>query len=387
VTTVLVSAGDASGDVHAAALVRALRERLSGARFLGLGGVEMEKAGVELIVPQSEIAVAGLFEVAGGLRKVFRAWRTLRRALRETRPDLLVVVDTPDFNLPVARSARRAGVPVLYYIAPQVWAWRRGRVRKIARRVDRMAVIFPFEVDFYRGTGLGVDFVGHPLVERMARAMADHDKASDRATLGLDPARPVIALLPGSRRNEIANVLPLFLETARAVHARDPRVAFVVAVAPTLPPAWVEERVRAARLPALLRLDLVAGQTYEAVCACDAALAMPGTVNLEVALMGRPQVAAVRLHPITWWIARRLVKVPWVTLPNLVARAPVVPEFLQDEARPERLAESLLALLSGPARERQLEALAGVRERLGTGGAAERTADIACEMIRGSAAP
>jgi lipid-A-disaccharide synthase len=386
VTTILVSAGDASGDIHAAGLVHALRARLPGTRFLGLGGVELEKEGVELVVHQREIAVAGLLEVAGGLLKILRAWRALGRALREARPDLVVLVDTPDFNLPIARRARRAGIPVLYYIGPQVWAWRRGRVHKIARRVDRLAVIFPFEVGFYRPAGLRAEFVGHPLVERMAQAMERHERAADRRALGLDPEGPVMALLPGSRRNEIENVLPLFLATARVVHARNPRVAFVLPVAPTLRREWVDAKVRAARLPSLLRLEVVEGRTYEAVSACDVALAMPGTVNLEVALMGRPQVAAVRVNALTWQIARRLVRVDWVTLPNLIAQAPVIPEFLQGQARPEILAEALLALLAEPARSKQLEALGAVRERLGSGGAAERTAEIACDMIRGSAA-
>ena len=385
--TVLLSAGDASGDLHAASLVRALRQRLPGARFLGLGGVEMEKEGVELVVHQREVAVAGLLEVAGALGKITGAWRRLGRTLREVQPDLLVLVDTPDFNLPLARRAKRAGVPVLYYIGPQVWAWRRGRVHKIARRVDRLAVIFPFEVDFYRPTGLHVDFVGHPLVDRMDAARERRDRSADRRLLGLDPEGPVMTLLPGSRRNEIENMLPLFLETARCVHARDPRVAFLLPVAPTLPPAWLEALVRDARLPSLLRLELVEGRTYEAVCAGDVALAMPGTVNLEVALLGRPQVAAVRVNPLTYRIAKRLVRVPWVTLPNLIAQAQVIPEYWQHEAQPERLADALLGLLAGPERERQLDAVARIRERLGPGGAAERTAEIACEMIRGTAAP
>jgi len=382
--TILVSTGDASGDIHAAALVRALRRRLPDARFLGLGGVEMEKEGVELVVHQREVAVAGLLEVAGALPRIFRAWRTLDRSAREARPDLAILVDTPDFNLPLARRVRRAGVPVLYFIGPQVWAWRQGRVHKIARRVDRLAVIFPFEVDFYRPTGMRVDFVGHPLVERMQEASARLDRTADRRALGLDPDAPVIALLPGSRRNEIVNMLPLFLETAAAVHARDPRVAFVLPVAPTLAREGLDARIAAARLPSLLRLEVVEGKTYEAVSASDVALAMPGTVNLEVALLGRPQVAAVRVNGLTWQLARRLVRVPWVTLPNLIARAPVIPEFHQQEARPDALADALLGLLAGPGREAQLAALEDVRRRLGPGGAPERTAEIACEMIRGS---
>ena len=275
---------------------------------------------------------------------------------------------------------------MLYFIGPQVWAWRRGRVHKIARRVDRLAVIFPFEVDFYRPTGLKVDFVGHPLVERMQEARARHDRDADRHALGLDPDAPVITLLPGSRRNEIENMLPLFLETASVVHARDPSVAFVLPVAPTLPRAWLDEKIASAGIPSLLRLEVVEGKTYDAVSACDVALAMPGTVNLEVSLLGRPQVAAVRVGPVTYPIAKRLLQVPWVTLPNLIAQAPVIPEFWQDEAEPGRLAEALLGLVSGPEREKQLEAVERVRERLGPGGAAERTAEIACEMIRGPSA-
>lgn len=382
--TVLISVGDASGDIHAASLVRTLRLRLPGARFVGLGGVEMEKEGVEILVPQRDVAVAGLFEVATALPKIVGAWRTLHRFARDRRPDLAILVDTPDFNLPLARRLKRDGVPVLYFIAPQVWAWRRGRIHKIARRVDRLAVIFPFESDFYRPTGLRVDFVGHPLVERMREARARHERSADRRALGLDPDVPVIALLPGSRRNEIEHMLPLFLETASVVHARDPRVAFVLPVAPTLSRAWLEGKIAAARLPSLLRLEVVEGKTYDAVSACDVALAMPGTVNLEIALLDRPQVAAVRVNPLTYRVARRLLQVPWVTLPNLIAQAPVIPEFWQHEAEPERLADALLELLCGPARERQLEALARVREQLGAGGAAERTAEIACEMIRGN---
>lgn len=385
--TIFVSAGDASGDIHAAAFVSALRAQLPGARFLGLGGVEMEKAGVEIVVHQKEIAVAGFFAVVGALRKIFAAWRLLGRQIRQLRPDLVVLVDTPDFNLPIARRAKAAGIPVLYYIGPQVWAWRRGRIHKIARRVDRLAVIFPFEPDFYRPTGLPVEFVGHPLVERMAAARERHSRDADRRTLGLPPDRPVVTLLPGSRRNEIGNMLPLFLETARAVHARDPRVVFVLPVAPTLDRAAIEVFVREAALPTLLRLEIVEGHTYEAISAGDVALAMPGTVNLEVALLRRPQVAAVRLGPVTYQIAIRLVRLKWVTLPNLVAQEAVIPEYWQDDADPETLADALLDLVSGPARERQLEALDGVRGRLGAGGAAERTARIAREMILGAAAP
>jgi lipid-A-disaccharide synthase len=384
-TTVLVSAGDASGDLHAAAFVRALRTRVPDLRVVGIGGVEMEKAGVELLVHQRELAVGGLVEVLSSVRRVLAAWRRLRDALTEDRPELVVLVDSPDLNLPFARRVQRERIPTLYYVSPQVWAWRRWRIRKIARRVDRLAVIFPFEREIYAHTGLPVDFVGHPLVERMCEFAALHDRATARAELDLDPDRPLVLLLPGSRHNELRHGFDLKLESARVLHARRPEVAFAVAVAPTLEREEVELRIAAARLPADLRLDVIQGRTYEAVRAADVALAKPGTITVEVALLDRPMVVAARVHPLSAMLARRLVKVPSFTMPNLIAGAPVIPEFLQEAARPERIALALEILLAGPAREIQLARLARVRRRLGEGGAAARAASIAAEMIDGAA--
>ena len=379
-TTYFLSAGDASGELHAAELVSELRRLDSAARFLGLGGSAMEKAGVELVVHQREIAVGGLVEVLRDVGRVVGAWRRLHRALREARPDLLVLVDAPDFNLPFARRARRTGVPVLYYISPQVWAWRGGRIAKIARRVDRMAVIFPFEREVYAGTRLPVDFVGHPLVDRLAALMARADRTTLRRALDLDPERRLVALLPGSRRNEVRDTLPLQLEVARAVHARDPGVDFCVAVAPSIPRETVEAGVAAARLPSLLPLEVREGRTWEVLLAADVALAKPGTVTVEGALLGTPMVVAARANPVTAWIARRVVRVPSFTMPNLIAAREVVPEFLQEDARPARVAEAILELLEGPVRERQLGELAAVRASLGAGGAARRAAAIAAGM-------
>jgi len=380
---VLVSAGDASGDAHAAAFVRALRARAPGLRVLGLGGVEMEKAGVELVVHQRELAVGGLVEVLTSARRALSAWRRLGRALEAARPGLVVLVDSPDLNLPFARRVRRAGIPILYYISPQVWAWRRGRIRKIARRVQRLAVIFPFEPAVYAHTQLPVDFVGHPLVESMARVVAAHDRSGARAALALDPERPLVLLLPGSRRNEVQHGLDLQLAVARHLHERHPELAFALALAPTLEAADVRARVRRADLPAALRLDLVCGRTHEAIRACDVAVAKPGTIAVEVALLERPLVVAARAHPVSAFLARRLVRVPSLTMPNLIAGAPVVPEFIQQDARPERIAAAVESLLAGPARELQLARLAEVRRRLGEGGAAERAAAIALGMLGG----
>lgn len=382
---VLVSAGDASGDLHAAAFVEALRRLRPEARFCGLGGEALAAAGVEIRVPQREIAVGGLVEVLPSVRRVFRAWGTLGRLLAAPdageRPGLAVLVDAPDFHLPLAKRARRAGVPVLYYVSPQVWAWRRRRIRTLARRVDRLAAIFPFEPALYAGTGLRVDFVGHPLVDPLAALARRLDGPAARATLGLPADPPLVLLLPGSRRNELAHHLGVMLESARALHARRPDVRFVLAVAPTLARDDVAARIAQARLPVEVVPSLVEGRAHEAILAADVVLAKPGTSTIEVALLARPLVVVGRANALTAALARRLVALPSLVMPNLIAGGPVVPELLQHEARPERVAAALEALLGGPARSLVLERLAAVRTRLGRGGASERTAAIAAEML------
>ncbi len=384
-TRVLLSAGDASGDVHGAALVRELRALVPDARFLGLGGAEMEKAGVEIVVPQSELAIGGLVEVVGSVRRVIRAQRRLAAALRSARPELVLLIDSSGFYLPFARRARRAGVPVLYYVAPQVWAWRRGRVAKLARRVDRVAVIHPFELEVYADAPVRVDFVGHPLVDSMGRVAAQMDSAAARSALGLDRDARVMALLPGSRRNELRYNLRCYLDTARLVHARDPRVHFVLALPSSLADAAARAMSRKTERPPLPRLHVVHGRTPEVLCACDVALIKPGTATLEAALLGRPFAVAGRANPVSVALARRLVRVPSFTMPNLIAGAPIVPEFLQEAAQPERVADSLAQLFTGPARKLQLERFRRVRDRLGPGGASRRAAAIAREMLDASA--
>jgi lipid-A-disaccharide synthase len=380
VTRVLVSAGDASGEMHAAAVILALRAREPNLEVVALGGPELEKAGARILVAQRELAIGGLIEVLGDLARVARAWRRMTRALREERPDLVMLVDSPDFNLPLARRAKRLGLRVLWFIGPQVWAWRRGRVRKLAARVDRLALIFPFEPAVYASTGLRVDFVGHPLVDRLA-PLAERSPSECRAALGLPIERPLVALLPGSRRNELANNAGLQLAAAKALHAQDPRIAFALGVAPSLARADAEAALRAARLPQLMDVTLVDGRTHELVRAADVALTKPGTVTLEVALLATPQVVTARVPAASAFAMRRLVKLEYWAMPSLIVGRAVVPELLQEDAHPQRLADALRALLSGPARAQQLAALAHVRDALGGGGAAARTAAIAHEML------
>jgi lipid-A-disaccharide synthase len=386
-TTLLLSAGDASGDLHAAGFVHAFRERHPRARFVGLGGDEMRKAGVELLVHQRELAVGGLLELAGSARGIVSVWRRMSAALDEVAPHLAVLVDSGGFNLPLARRIRRRrAAPVLYYVAPQVWAWRRGRIRKLARRVDRLAVIFPFEPDFYAGTGLRVDFVGHPLVEKLSSLARERRPEALREALGLPLQRPLVALFPGSRRNEVSQQLSVQLEAARCLHALDPRVVFVVALASTIPCEVARARLARAELPPSLSIQMVQGVSREVMAACDLALAKPGTVTVELALLSRPMVVMGRANALTAAVIRRAVKLPSLTMPNLIAGRPIVPEFLQEEAKPEPIARALAELLEGPARERQLAALAEVSRRLGEGGAAQRVTEIAEEMLDASQA-
>ena len=384
--TLLLSAGDASGDLHAADFAGRFLSRHPEARLVGLGGEAMRSAGVRLVADQSDLAVGGLLELAGSLPRVVRVWRRLVAALEAERPDLVVLVDASGFNLPCASRAKRLGIPVLYYVAPQVWAWRTGRIRKLAERVDRMAVIFPFEPAVYRDTGLTVDFVGNPLVDSVAETMRTVTRDSARERCGVATGGAIVTLLPGSRRNEIAAHLDVQLETARRLHERRPDLSFVVALPPSLAGRVADEvaqrceEVRAAGLPLHFRGD----GAREAILAADVVLAKPGTVTMECALMDRPMVVMGRANAITAWVVRRAVRVASFTMPNLIAEEVIVPEFLQQDATPARLADALESLLEGAGREAQRAGLLRVRERLGSGGAAERACRIAEEMIETS---
>jgi len=407
----LVSAGDASGELHAAAVVDALRTRAAGLDVAALGGSALEKAGARILVPQAELAIGGLVEVLGDLGRVRRAWARMTRALAEERPDVVMLVDSPDFNMPLAKRAKRLGLRVLWFISPQLWAWRRGRVRKIAARADLLAAIFPFELAVYAGTPLRAEFVGHPLVDRLAplaaifpfelavyagtplRAefvghplvdrlapLAARTRAECRAALGLDAERSLVALFPGSRRNELRNNLGLHVDAARALHAQDQRVAFALAAAPSLAREEVERALAALRLPQLMELRIVADRAHVLMRAADAVLAKPGTTTLEAALLGTPQVVTARVPELTWQLVRRLVSTRYWAMPNLIAEREVVPELVQHEADSQRVAAALRGLLAGPARDEQLAGLARVRAALGGGGAAQRVAELMLEL-------
>jgi lipid-A-disaccharide synthase len=375
---VLLVAGEASGDLHGADFVRCLRARLGEVRVVGMGGAALRAAGLEPLVGDvGETAMVGMVEGWGGLGKLWRAYRTLAGALRSERPDLCVLIDFPEFNLRLARVARRAGVPVLYYIGPQVWAWRRGRVRTIARRVDQLALVLPFEPACYAGRGVAAEFVGHPLLDRVRRNV---DRETALRGAGLDPGGRTLVLLPGSRRAEIDNILPAFLDAACRLREREPRLQVALVRAHTIAPAHLRRHLDASRVA----VQVVDHDPYELIGAADLALVKSGTATLECALLGCPMVIAYRLSPVTAMLGRLLVRgVEHIGLPNIVAGRRVVPELIQREMTGARLAEVAWPLLSDPARRQEVVlGLREVRARLGVGGAAERAATLAAKMMR-----
>jgi len=387
VSSVLLSAGDVSGDALAAELARALRRRRADCRLWGLGGPRMAEAGVELVADQRALAVGGFGELLGSAAAVASVWRTLGRCTRERAPDLAVLVDSGGFHLPLARRLRALGVGrILYYVAPQVWAWRRRRLRTLARRVDRVAVLFPFEPAFYAGSGVPVEHVGHPLVDALEPLHREVSAARARAELGLPADGPWVALMPGSRRNEIRHQLPLQLEAARRLAARRPGCRAVLALASSIRDGDLRAAGVGPEGLAAGAVEVVRDRSHHVLLASDVVLAKPGTCTVEAALLDRPMVVMGRTSPLTAALVRRLVELPWLAMPNLIAGRGVVPELLQEDATPERLADAVEALLEGPAREAQLRELAGVRRALGGPGAAERTAAVVERML-GAAAP
>lgn len=371
--TIFIAAGEPSGDLHGAGLARALRRRFPGARLLGLGGSRMAAEGVELLARLEDLAVMGFVEVLRHLPFFLDLKRRVFSALESERVDLVVPIDYPGFNLRLARRARERGIPVLFYISPQVWAWHASRTRDMARDTDVVAVVLPFEERFLRERGVNAVFVGHPLLDLPPRT---DTRAGWATAAGLDPDRPVLALFPGSRPQEIRRHLELFSEAAARVTARDPAVQPVVGV-----PGDIDRGVYAGA-----RWPLVPGASGLLEYA-DAALVKSGTTTLETALAGTPGVVAYRMNALSYAMARRLVKVPHIALANLIAEERVFPEFVQDEATPETLAAAILPLLDPDSAERRAMTakLASIRERLregaGEGGAAERTAAIAARLL------
>jgi len=371
---ILVVAGEASGDQHAAGVVREIRRRVPEARFFGMGGRRLEAEGVDLLYRVEEISVMGLTEVLPKLRRILRVMDGLARAAARRRPDCALLVDVPDFNLRLARTLKRMGVKVAYYVGPTIWAWRPGRVHQVGARVDRMLCILPFEVPFYRRAGVQAQYVGNPVVEQVPPPAPVHVL---RQAFGLRPEAPALALLPGSRMSEIRRIAPTMAKAAAALRARRPELQLLVPVAPGLP----EAALRAAFSGVPGGVTLVAGRAPEVVGACDAAVVASGTAVLEAGLMERPLVVVYRVAPLTGLLARVLLRVRHVSLINLLAGREVVPELLQGDLTAGRVVAEVERLLSSPeARERMLAGLREVRSALGGPGASARAAAAVLEL-------
>ncbi|HGM5581594.1 TPA: lipid-A-disaccharide synthase [Pseudomonas putida] len=336
---VALVAGEASGDILGSGLMRALKARHPDIRFIGVGGPLMEAEGLQSYFPMERLAVMGLVEVLGRLRELLKRRKDLIQTLISEKPDVFIGIDAPDFTLNIELKLRQAGIKTVHYVSPSVWAWRQKRVLKIREGCDLMLTLLPFEAKFYEEKGVPVRFVGHPLADTIP---LEADRSAARAALGLGEG-PLVALMPGSRGGEVGRLGELFLDTAKRLQTLVPGVHFVSPCANPARRAQLEQMLQGRELP----LTLLDGQSHQALAACDAVLIASGTATLEALLYKRPMVVAYRLAPLTFWILKRMVKSPYVSLPNLLARRLLVPELLQDAATPEALATTLAPLVAG----------------------------------------
>ena len=372
-----IVAGEPSGDALAAGLLEELRLRRPDLVAEGVGGALLEKAGCRILHPMDPMSVMGLAEVVGSLPKLLRLRRSLAAHFRAQRPDVFIGVDSPDFNLGLERRLRAAGVRTVHYVSPSVWAWRPERIAKIARAVDLMLVLLPFEEEFYKRHGVAVRYVGHPLADRIP---LETDRAAARARLGLDSRAPLVAVLPGSRRAELRRHLPHFAGAAQWLHARRAEVQFAGATVNDEAAHYCNESARA-MVPAGPAIPFFAGRAHDVLEACDVALLASGTVSLEAMLYNRPMVVAYRMNPLTFAILKRMVRVESVALPNLLAGRRLVPERLQGECTAEVLGADLLHWLDEPAHAAGLgETFRGIH-RLLRRGASRAAAESVLELM------
>ncbi len=365
----MIVAGEASGDKHGAKLVSALRAQRPDLEleFFGSGDDEMRAAGVETIVDSRDLAIMGALEVARALPKFLSVFRRLREAARERKPDLVILIDWPEFNLRLAKKLKRDGHRIVYYISPQIWAWRSYRINSIKRDVEKMLVILPFEQDYYRRHGVQVDYVGHPLLDSV-RVTASRKEFCTRHKL--DPTRPIIAMLPGSRHSELRHILPPLLETAGLLGRTAPQLQLIMPLAGTFTPDGIRSE-----FGATANLSIIERDTYNAIAAADLAIVASGTATLETAIIGTPLIVVYRASVLNWRIFRPMINVPFVGMPNLIAGSEIAPELLQDELNPQRLSDLIRKMIGDhDGLQRSREQLREVRAKLGEANASERAA-------------
>lgn len=373
---IMISAGEASGDMHAANVANALRRHDPQLEFYGMGGAQMQDAGVELLVDCSDIAVMGIVEVLLKYRSIMAALKILKASLTENPPDLLILVDYQEFNNKLADHAKSLGVKVLFYIGPQVWAWRQHRVHQIGKRVDMMAVILPFEEAFYRDANVPVRFVGNPLADEVK---PNKDKARCMREYGLDGERSVIGLLPGSRRSEIKRILPLQLAAADLLQRDKPELQFVIPIARSLSSELFQAELNKYRH---LQVRLVDDLSYNVMQCCDAIIAASGTATLEIALMGIPNCITYKIAHLSYAILKQMVHIEHIGLVNIVAGKGIVKEFLQYQAKPGAIAAEIQRIMDDADYRNTMQAeLKQVREKLGKPGGVENMAELVLEML------
>jgi lipid-A-disaccharide synthase len=372
---VLIVAGESSGDLHGGNLIKAAKELHPGLDFYGVGGSRMRAAGCEILFPAEDLAVMGLLEVISHLPTIRNRFKRLESQLRgPEKPDLLLLIDYPGFNLRLAKVARDSGVPVLYYIAPKVWAWKKGRIKTIGERVDCLALIFPFEPPLYAAEDLQVRYVGNPLLDEYAAAQPLPDL---RKQLTVAEGVPLIGIFPGSRRSELKYTLETLLESARLILEQKPDARFVLPVAPSLDPEPIRRRLEESQLPIGLSQESI----YSVASACDAVLCVSGTVTLQTALCRTPMAVLYKAAQLSYLVGSWLVKIPHFSLVNIVAGCEVVREFLQHQANPQVLSDEVLRLLDDrDYRTRVIEGLEVVCDKLGEPGSSQRVALMAADI-------
>ncbi|MGQ9693433.1 MAG: lipid-A-disaccharide synthase [Thermodesulfobacteriota bacterium] len=372
---ILIVAGEASGDLHGSQLVSNLLNLQPELEIYAVGSELMRQAGAKVLIDSSTLAVVGITEVFGQLPNILKAYRALKKFIKEKDLSLLILIDFPDFNLRLAKIAHRAKLPILYYISPQVWAWRKGRVQKIARLVTKMAVILPFEVELYKQAGLEAEFVGHPLLDTINHGQ--NNSPEERAII--EKGYPLIALLPGSRLKEVKSLLPPMLEAAKIIWQKKSTAKFILPIAPSISRGEIEKI-----LPTFSEVPLVLteNQAYRALATADLIIVASGTATLEAAIFQKPMIIVYQVSFLSYIIGKALIKVKWIGLVNIIAEKKIVPELLQENVRGDLIAMEALKILDNENyRKEMLRNLAVVKERLGTRGAARRVAQMALQMV------
>jgi lipid-A-disaccharide synthase len=371
--TLLIVAGETSGDIIGGYLVDAIKSQNSAYHFWGVGSTQMEKAGVKIIINSEQLAVMGLFEILRNIKVIYRSMRVLTNILNTNPPDLLVLIDYPGFNLRLAEKAKKAGVKVMYYVSPQIWAWHYSRIHKIRQNVDLMAVLFPFEKNIYEKEGVPVKFVGHPIIENMRATL---EPATAYREFNIDPMQPVIGLLPGSRSHEIRKLLPDMLEAIKLIKQKIPTAQFILPLAPNLP-------LTALKIYDLSEVNVVQHNTYNILQICHAAIVTSGTATLEVALFQVPLVILYKLNKVTYFIGKLFMRLKQFGLCNIVAEEKIAVELLQYQVTPEAISQEIIALLNNQTyRNQVMQKLGRLKNKLIANNAAHKAAEAAIELIK-----